>query len=928
MKNRSQGAGRSSWNRSGRLFAALVLTLAAMVAAAVRPARTQTPGADQLAPLAEPFALRSVNGVLDATLTLQEGPAQIAGQTVNGVWTYHVDGMPHYPGPTLYVNPGDTIRLKYVNRLPGADPSDPLRGHTNLHTHGLHVSPLGNSDNVLLDIPPGAQNQFVIRLPSNHPQGLYWYHPHRHGEVDAQIFQGLAGLLVIGRPDGGAPELNGAKQRLLALQYSSFPSGSLQEPPFDGSGNFTAPRTYTVNGQLNPKIDIQPGETQVWNLANISDNGFFLLRIRGTGGAQDQPLVLVAQDGNPFTTPVSLTAQQPLLVPPATRYALVVQGPPAGTYELVMEPWFDGFHTWPVNDPGASQALATIVSAGAQQTPIPIPASLTAPNNAFEPLNVLGDDKVYRRTATWQTALDTAGNFYTLINGRQFPDNPLFQPRLNTVEEWTLVNLVGLDTEHHPFHIHVNDFQVISLTDPTGQMSMMPLYQSPITPQSWYSDIINIPRTLSNTNPGTVVLRMKPLDFLGTYVYHCHRVDHEDAGMMALVTIIPEVPIYAAATGRGTPARVRVFSSVDDSLLAEFNAFDASFRGGARVAVGDVNQDAVMDVAVASGAGSPPRVRVLSGKDAFKTELFNLDASKLGYDARFRAGLNVAAGDINSDGYDDLIVAPGAGAVPEVKVFSGADGSLLGHFMAYDQKFRGGVNVASAILQDGGRYSIITAPGPGSAQPLKVFDVDWYGQHARVAAGCHCGACRCDTCQCGSCACGNCACGNCRCGATVAAEPPGTIGSLPIFETASLMPYGPTFRGGVNVATGPIEGQNGGFGAILTGPASDGPPLVKSLVLMRHAGGHQHTDITAPAMLHEVASLLAYDLSYRSGVSVSAVSTPVGADVIVGPAGGAPPVLKRFHFLPNPGTPGIFVPVTDFAAFDSQFRGGVSVAAR
>jgi hypothetical protein len=139
------------------------------------------------------------------------------------------------------------------------------------------------------------------------------------------------------------------------------------------------------------------------------------------------------------------------------------------------------------------------------------------------------------------------------------------------------------------------------------------------------------------------------------------------------------------------------------------------------------------------------------------------------------------------------------------------------------------------------------------------------------------------------------------------------------------MPYGATFRGGVNVGTGPIQGQNGGFGVILTGPASEGPPLVKSFVLRSDAEGHSHTGMAGTVMLREVASLMAYDISYRAGISVSSVSTPVGADVIVGPAGGAPSLLKRLRYLPEQGA---FAPVSDVGAFGNEFRGGVSLGAR
>src|SRR5436305_204946 len=148
-----------------------------------RSARTQTRLlAAGSQPLVEPLALHSQNGVLSVDLFLEVGQAQFAGMTFDNAWTYHVgqNGPPNYPGPTLYVNPGDTLRIHYVNQLAQS---------TNLHTHGLHVSPLGNSDNVVLIIPPNASNDYEIKIPKNHPQGLYWYHPHFHGFVDPQIYQ-------------------------------------------------------------------------------------------------------------------------------------------------------------------------------------------------------------------------------------------------------------------------------------------------------------------------------------------------------------------------------------------------------------------------------------------------------------------------------------------------------------------------------------------------------------------------------------------------------------------------------------------------------------------------------------------------------------------------------------------------------------------
>ena len=92
----------------------------------------------------------------------------------------------------------------------------------NLHTHGLHVSPSGNADNVLLSIPAGMGNTYTYDVPKNMPNGLYWYHSHRHTMTAQQTYAGLAGLLEIGRPDGNLPLVtqNDIPVRNMAIQYN------------------------------------------------------------------------------------------------------------------------------------------------------------------------------------------------------------------------------------------------------------------------------------------------------------------------------------------------------------------------------------------------------------------------------------------------------------------------------------------------------------------------------------------------------------------------------------------------------------------------------------------------------------------------------------------------------------------------------------
>ena len=131
------------------------------------------------------------------------------------------------PGPTLVLNPGDTLNISVINNLPanplvtrtGTFPYAPFT--INLHTHGLEVSPLGNSDNIFRAMEPGTTNQVTVNIPVSHPSGTFWYHPHEHGAVTFDEMGGMAGMLII---QGGVgtldtvPEVQAAKQIVMDFQ--------------------------------------------------------------------------------------------------------------------------------------------------------------------------------------------------------------------------------------------------------------------------------------------------------------------------------------------------------------------------------------------------------------------------------------------------------------------------------------------------------------------------------------------------------------------------------------------------------------------------------------------------------------------------------------------------------------------------------------
>ncbi|MDY3557349.1 autotransporter-associated beta strand repeat-containing protein, partial [Gemmata sp. JC717] len=167
------------------------------------------------------------------------------------------------------------------------------------------------------------------------------------------------------------------------------------------------------------------------------------------------------------------------------------------------------------------------------------------------------------------------------------------------------------------------------------------------------------------------------------------------------------------AADAGAAPHVKVFSGKDGSLLQSFLAYDAGFRGGVRVSTGDVNGDGFDDIITGSGPGSAPHVKAFSGKDG------SLLRSFLAYDAGFGGGVYVAAGDVNGDGRDDIVTGTGPGTRAHVKVFSASDGSLLQSFFAYDAGFRGGVRVGTGVVN--GQTAVLTGAGPGAGPHVKAF---------------------------------------------------------------------------------------------------------------------------------------------------------------------------------------------------------------
>jgi autotransporter-associated beta strand protein len=298
---------------------------------------------------------------------------------------------------------------------------------------------------------------------------------------------------------------------------------------------------------------------------------------------------------------------------------------------------------------------------------------------------------------------------------------------------------------------------------------------------------------------------------------------------------------FATGAGLGGGPEVKVFDSDTGALVQDFYAFDPRFLGGVTVAVGDVNGDGTPDVIAGAGLGGGPEVKVFSGTDGSVLMDF------MAYDPAFAGGVFVAAGDVDGDGKAEVITGAGIGGGPHVRVWSASGAELLG-FMAYDVQVPFGVRVAAGDVNGDGKAEVITGAGPGGGPHVKVFN--------------------------------------------------GTTGAV----EQSYMAFDPAFNGGVWVAAGRLVSTTADD--VLVGAGLGGSPQAKVF------NGADGTLLQAT---------FAFDQRFGGGVRVATAATTGGQDqVILGAGLGGGPHLRRLAGLNGAEIGGLY-------AYDPAFLGGVQV---
>ncbi|GFM53211.1 L-ascorbate oxidase [Pseudomonas cichorii] len=556
-----------------------------------------------------------------------------------------------FVAPTINATPGDTIRITLNNNLP-KDPSctDPHaatdKPHcfngTNLHSHGLWVSPTGNSDNVLLSINPGVSFQYEYNIPEDHPAGTFWYHPHRHGSTALQVGSGMAGALVIHGDRKPTPDTNGDidtllkgtdgkafTERLLVLQqipYACTEDGGKTyswtcnkgqngvvesyEAQFGPNDWAKSGRYTTINGLVQPIFPARSGTIERWRLvhAGIRDTIVPQFRKMAETGRQRSQQGISAADSESFVTnqctgepvPFQVIASDGLTMDkaqqlsqvtlqPGYRNDLLVMFPEPGRYCLVDKPETE---TGSINQTAGSTQLLGFVDVGAGPKVKDIKTALTAelvaaakrnmPANvqkkvindlesglkltSFIPHESISDEElkksgnleqnlVFMLNATDKNNVKFAVGT-TAANAEPYkPDVINRQLTLGTAETWTLQSAYV----SHPFHIHVNPFQIEKIIGPDGtDLSEPGAVDKSDNNDTQYAGLKGVWKdTLfvkgpNGKTPGfdpvtntkglyKIYVRTRYQRYIGEFVLHCHILDHEDQGMMQNVNIsIPD----------------------------------------------------------------------------------------------------------------------------------------------------------------------------------------------------------------------------------------------------------------------------------------------------------------------------------------------------------------------------------------------------
>ena len=431
--------------------------------------------------------------VFAATLAAQRASKAMLPGTSTEFWTYNA----LVPGPLIDVFEGDTVRIRLENRL---------AQETTVHWHGLPVPP-DQDGNPMDPVAPGANRLYEFTLPAG-SAGTYWYHPHPHEFTAEQVFRGMAGLFIVRSRTDPVPAT--IEEKLLVISDlrlaadGTIPANTAMDWQTGREGNYVL-----VNGQNQPVLAINPGQSQRWRILNATNARYLRLALTG------HTMTLIGTDGGLLRSAVP--GLDEILLAPAERVEVIVtaslSSQASGTLQALP---YDRGSMGMMGSASTTVPLLTLAYSSASTAAIALPSAL----NSIADLGAPTTTKRLVFSSGMGMGGMGSGMMRFLIDGKTFdPQRIDLTSRVNEVEQWTIENRSSMD---HPFHLHGTRFQVVSRTR-SGVTTSEPFL-------AW-RDTVNVAAF------ETVVLKVVQRQ-LGKRMYHCHILEHESQGMMGVLEVV------------------------------------------------------------------------------------------------------------------------------------------------------------------------------------------------------------------------------------------------------------------------------------------------------------------------------------------------------------------------------------------------------
>ena len=477
---------------------ALALVLLALAGTVARSQTLAPPGWDAGVELNELADSNPDPGVVEIELTARLADVRIAGTTVKA-WTYNGS----LPGPLIRTKVGDRLVVHFKNELSEA---------TTVHWHGVRV-PIEMDGVPGISQPPVTQGQTFIYDFVVKDAGLYWYHPHVMSA--AAVGNGLYGALLVEDPADGV----GVEDQLtMVLSDIGFDAKGVLEPADSGGSAgmvFGREGTYVlVNGRSNPRLMARSGAPQRWRIVNAAKSRFFQLDLEG------QEFTVIGTDGGLQERPVRTPA---LLVTPGERVDVIVSptGEPGSELAVKSMLYNRGYGSVEYRSVERLMTIAFSAEPALASHRLPVISRTIAPPTAAGATPV--------EIVLTLPPMDHKGHSEFRVNGLPFWKAKPYRASLGETQLWVVKNDSQWD---HPFHLH--GFFFMALDD----------QNQPLRPLAW-KDTVNVPMKR------TVRLLVRFDERPGTWMFHCHILDHADGGLMGTVHVGPGDPV--AHTHHGAP---------------------------------------------------------------------------------------------------------------------------------------------------------------------------------------------------------------------------------------------------------------------------------------------------------------------------------------------------------------------------------------